>query len=238
MKRLILIFVVFTLVLTACGYKDRKSVESFAGESVATISNSSQSNGFATEITDDDEGQIGTTDPAATSTYQAPQTLIAPNVSQEPDQSNPPGYAASQSPYPIGNDPTITPTPPSPTRTATSSVTVTLSPNFWEGEWKVHFETADGVMKTGTLVFTRDPQDADKIVGSGTIDGKEYQFNGYLRYDDFYIKGNWRDNLTSGDFWIRRDQFAFVGSNDGTRAFCGARPGTAFPTECFEGVPS
>lgn len=304
MKKLMILFVVFLLVLTACGKKNRNQLESFEGQNVATVSNLSPSGELATETLEDDSGQFDTEEPAATSTYKAPQTVIAPVVSQEPTQkattTNLPTYAASQSPYPIDSDPTKTPvssfpvptktqiktslpqvtvtktptlpspretvtktstspslvptetptktsppqvtvtrtpTSPSPTRTATPSATATFSPDSWEGEWQVSFETENGMMKSGTLVFSRDSQDASVMLGKGTINGEEYQFSGVLFNDDIQINGDWQSKGDFGVFWIYRDQFSFNGNNNDNRAFCGARPGQKLPTDCFVGNP-
>lgn len=240
MKRLILIFVVFTLVLTACGYKDRKSVESFAGESVATISNSSQSNDFATEITDDGEDQIGTADPAATSTYQVPQTLIAPNVSQEPDPSNPPVYAASQSPYPISNDPTKTPTSPSPSNTAVPSATATFtpSPTFtptpipleWAGEWNIWFQNTTGKYVHSIMTLT---VIGDKVFGNATIDGAAYTFEGGI-YTNNTVSGEWKTtNRTVRFWWEPEDTNVFLGSWAERFGFCGNKLEAVQPEPCM-----
>lgn len=93
------------------------------------------------------------------------------------------------------------------------------------------------MMKSGTLVFSRDSQDASVMLGKGTINGEEYQFSGVLFNDDIQINGDWQSKGDFGVFWIYRDQFSFNGNNNDNRAFCGARPGQKLPTDCFVGNP-
>lgn len=268
MKKLIPLILVLMLVLSACGNGDRKSVESFSGETVATISNTRQSEQPATQVPTDGSTPVST----ATATLKATRSQTATPVGAEPTQSHTATRTAtrlvspvvSESPYPIASQETATqtnPAPsktptktnppkatntatttlaattPSPSKTAAPTATATFSPDSWEGEWQVSFETAEGVFKTGTLVFSRDPGDASRMQASGSIDGVEYQFYGTLLYDDIHINGSWKTASSSGEFWIFREKFTFRGSNNSARAFCGARREMALPSPCFGSVP-
>lgn len=134
MKKLIPLFLVLILVLSACGNGDRKSVESFSGETVATISNTRESEQSATETPKDKTVPTSmiTTHPTkdGTDKIATPAGLDAtpvPTATRTPSGNNVP--VVSQSPYPVGTEETKTQTKVSPTKeTATATpVTPTMS---------------------------------------------------------------------------------------------------------------
>ncbi len=139
MKKLIPLFLVLMLVLSACGNDDRKSVESFSGETVATISNTRQSEQPATQVPTNGSTPVST----ATVTTKATRAQTATPVGPEPTQSHTATRTAtrlvspvvSESPYPIASQETATQTSPAPSKTptktnppkATNTATTTLA---------------------------------------------------------------------------------------------------------------
>lgn len=125
MKKLIPLILVLMLVLSACGNGDRKSVESFSGETVATISNTRQSEQPATQVPTDGSTPVS----IATATMKATRAQTATPVGPEPMQSHTAtrtatrlvSPAVSESPYPIASQETATKTSPAPSKTPTKT---------------------------------------------------------------------------------------------------------------------
>lgn len=114
---------VVLFVLSACGNADRKNIESFTGETVATISNTLQSEQPATQVTTDGSSPFSTV--IVVPTRAQTVTPVRPEATQShtgtSTTTGPVPPAASQSPYPIASQETTTQTTQAPSKTPTKT---------------------------------------------------------------------------------------------------------------------
>lgn len=264
MKKLIPLFLVLMLVLSACGNGDRKSVESFSGETVATISNTRQSEQPDNQVPTDGSTQVST----ATVTTKATRALTATPVGPEPTQSHtatrtPSGNTApvvSQSPYPVGTEETKTQTKVSPTKETATATPVT--PTISATATTVTTAPTNATTPQPSATFTPTPVPInwsgdwhiwfqsttgkyvhsimtlsvinDKVFGSANIDGTDYRFDGII-YEENKVSGEWHTTNRDVRFWwVPETANQFLGSWAERFGFCGDKVNAVQPENCMK----
>lgn len=239
------VFLLFLLLLSGCGSRNRTEIESFAGETVATVINTQQIPA-ATEM---DEPKVELTDEPkveelvtaeiekATEVIktQPVESIASPSVSQATSTrpiSNPPtqdGYPVETQPISPTATPVASETPGAPTETPSPTATTTTVPLEWEGEWQIWYQNTKGLYVHSILTLQRNNQ---TVTGSATIEGVEYRFAGTI-YEQNQVVGEYYKNEWPVSFhWFPRSQTQFAGAWADRFGFCGNKTEAVQPENC------
>ena len=239
------VFLLFLLLLSGCGSRNRTEIESFAGETVATVINPQQ----ITAATEMDEPKVELTDEPKVEELvtaeiekateeiktQPVESIASPSVGQATSTrpiSNPPtqdGYPVETQPISPTATPAASETPGAPTETPSPTATTTTVPLEWEGEWQIWYQNTKGLYVHSILTLQRNNQ---TVTGSATIDGVEYRFTGTI-YEQNQVVGEYYKNEWPVSFhWFPRSQTQFSGAWADRFGFCGNKTEAVQPENC------
>ena len=175
---------------------------------------------------------------------QPTNTRITPSQTPRGTASPTPRITATKLP---SQTPRVTSTPTqrsnqTPSFTPTNQPTATVSlptetydgpEAIWLGEWNVQFELDNGTFQTGKISFELTGNDG-QYQANGNLGGLAFSIEGRIVYGGFVAFGSWSTSAGSGQIEITStDGLVFGGNHESELAFCGARQGQNFPTECF-----
>ena len=170
--------------------------------------------------------QNPTATPGGSNPYPGQPTNTRITPSQTPRVTSTPTQRSNQTPsFTPTNQPTAT--VPLPTETYDGPEAI------WLGEWNVQFELDNGTFQTGKISFELTGNDG-QYQANGNLGGLAFSIEGRIVYGGFVAFGSWSTSAGSGQIEITStDGLVFGGNHESELAFCGARQGQNFPTECF-----
>ncbi len=139
-----------------------------------------------------------------------------------------PVNTATSAAYPVNTSAPTQPNQPTSPNPATNTPSPTPQTG-WAGEWMVHLEIAEGAYQTGIVSLE---VIGNLLAGSGSIEGQNCTFDGYV-YEDNQAEGYFTcQSLTKYFRWTMLTSRQFGGSSDDRFGFCGNRQGAEKPEPC------
>lgn len=227
MCRKIVTILFIVLLLSGCGGKEVPELQSFQGETVATLQTPfSQTNQIF--VTDDMlavQGSGETPEPTHLSAILAPED--EPGMESVPSQT-------------IENPSEPQPPKSTPLASATLQLKVTSTPSLgifvWEGNWNIWYQNSNGDYSSAVMNVQIT---GDRLSATADLNGSNYTFNGEISPDSSEVTGKWQASENDGSFWWQMiSSTTFVGSSGSRFGFCGERDSDNRPASCRRTPPN
>ena len=209
MNRKILLILVMLFLLAGCGRSKPPEVQSFEGQTVATL----QTPASMADLVATPESKEQEVLPAAEQASDVTPDEILPPDREQPSNDIP------ELPYPLDNPDTATP-----------SFTTTLITPVWAGPWNIWYQRGTGNYDMAVLTLA---VSGNEVNGTATFGVIDYFFKGIIQADQSQVEGDWNDGQQEGKFWWQMNsENVFLGSREARFGFCGNRKAAVQPQNC------